>query len=76
MIIVSATANLDKFTEIKEILSKSVDHICVSYSKLEKYFPISKLNLTGNPVRKEIYMTNIHLSEHTRPERISYALFS
>ena len=41
------------------ILSKSVDHICVSYSKMEKYFPNSKLILTGNPVRKEIYMTKI-----------------
>ena len=41
------------------ILSKSVDHICVSYSKMEKYFPKSKLLFTGNPVRKEICISKI-----------------
>lgn len=42
-----------------KILSKSVNHICVSYSKMDKYFPKSKLIITGNPVRKDIYISSI-----------------
>ena len=41
------------------ILSKSVNYICVSYLKMEKYFPKSKLLFTGNPVRKDIYLSTI-----------------
>jgi len=41
------------------ILSKSVNYICVSYPKMERYFPESKLLLTGNPVRKDIYVSTI-----------------
>ena len=36
------------------ILSKKVDRICVAYSGMEKYFPIEKILLTGNPVRQDI----------------------
>ena len=41
------------------ILSKSVNYICVSYSKMDRYFPKSKLLFTGNPVRKDIYISKI-----------------
>ena len=36
------------------ILSRSVNKICVSYSDLDKYFPTSKIKLTGNPIRNNI----------------------
>ena len=34
------------------ILSAKVDKICVAYEGMEKYFPASKIILTGNPVRQ------------------------
>ena len=33
------------------ILSKKVDRICVAYEGMERYFPASKIKLTGNPIR-------------------------
>ncbi|HJN54533.1 MAG TPA: glycosyltransferase, partial [Flavobacteriaceae bacterium] len=36
------------------MLSRSVNKICVSYSDLDKYFPTSKIKLTGNPIRNNI----------------------
>jgi UDP-N-acetylglucosamine--N-acetylmuramyl-(pentapeptide) pyrophosphoryl-undecaprenol N-acetylglucosamine transferase len=36
------------------ILAPNVNAICVAYQGLEKYFPKSKLVLTGNPVRKDV----------------------
>ncbi|MFT5078297.1 MAG: UDP-N-acetylglucosamine--N-acetylmuramyl-(pentapeptide) pyrophosphoryl-undecaprenol N-acetylglucosamine transferase [Planctomycetota bacterium] len=35
-------------------LSKTVDTICVAYDGMEKFFPKSKLVLTGNPVRQDL----------------------
>ncbi len=35
-------------------LAKHADTICVAYEGMEKYFPTSKIVLTGNPVRKDI----------------------
>ena len=40
------------------ILSKRVNKICVSYADLDKYFPVSKIKLTGNPIRNTICNTN------------------
>jgi UDP-N-acetylglucosamine--N-acetylmuramyl-(pentapeptide) pyrophosphoryl-undecaprenol N-acetylglucosamine transferase len=37
-----------------KLLSKSARAICVAYEGLEKYFPINKIVLTGNPVRADI----------------------
>jgi len=37
-----------------KMLAAKADIICVSYQGLEKYFPASKIRLTGNPVRHEI----------------------
>ncbi len=39
------------------LLAKKVDKICVAYDSMDKYFPASKIYLTGNPVRHDI--TNI-----------------
>ncbi|MCB0640065.1 MAG: glycosyltransferase, partial [Phaeodactylibacter sp.] len=37
-----------------KLLAKRVDKICVAYPDMERYFPASKLVLTGNPVRDAI----------------------
>ncbi len=37
-------------------LAKKVNKICVAYAGMEKHFPIEKLVLTGNPVRKTILL--------------------
>lgn len=37
-----------------KILGKKVNSICVAYENLERFFPASKLKLTGNPVRKDL----------------------
>ncbi len=36
------------------LLSKTVDSICVAFDGMDKYFPPSKITITGNPVRKDI----------------------
>jgi UDP-N-acetylglucosamine--N-acetylmuramyl-(pentapeptide) pyrophosphoryl-undecaprenol N-acetylglucosamine transferase len=37
-----------------KVLAKRVDKICVAYEGLEKYFPKSKIVVTGNPVRQVV----------------------
>jgi UDP-N-acetylglucosamine--N-acetylmuramyl-(pentapeptide) pyrophosphoryl-undecaprenol N-acetylglucosamine transferase len=37
----------------KQVASK-VNKVCVAYDGMEKYFPASKIVVTGNPVRKDI----------------------
>lgn len=37
-----------------KLLSKKVDRICVAYDGMERFFPKSKIILTGNPVRQDI----------------------
>ncbi len=36
------------------ILSKKVSKICVAYPEMEKFFPASKIILTGNPIRQNL----------------------
>lgn len=36
------------------LLSKKVNLICTAYKGLEKFFPLEKIKLTGNPVRKNL----------------------
>ena len=36
------------------ILGKKAKIICVAYNGMEKFFPLKKIQLTGNPVRNEI----------------------
>lgn len=45
------------------ILGKRAKRICVAYDKMEKYFPSTKLILTGNPVRQDIAAGKIEKSE-------------
>jgi len=35
-------------------LAKRVDRICVAYDSMQRFFPASKILLTGNPVRQEV----------------------
>lgn len=35
-------------------LSKRTDRICVAYPGMERFFPLEKILLTGNPVRQEV----------------------
>lgn len=37
-----------------KILSKRAKRICTAYERMDKYFPASRILLTGNPIRKEI----------------------
>ena len=37
-----------------KFLARKVDRICVAYAGMQKYFPASKIILTGNPVRQDI----------------------
>jgi UDP-N-acetylglucosamine--N-acetylmuramyl-(pentapeptide) pyrophosphoryl-undecaprenol N-acetylglucosamine transferase len=41
-----------------KILSKTVDKICVAYQGMEKFFPATKIIVTGNPVRSEMVDIN------------------
>ncbi|MEL6539163.1 MAG: glycosyltransferase [Bacteroidota bacterium] len=36
------------------VLGRIVDKVCVAYTDMEKYFPVKKLVITGNPVRDSI----------------------
>ncbi|WP_201781670.1 undecaprenyldiphospho-muramoylpentapeptide beta-N-acetylglucosaminyltransferase [Lentimicrobium saccharophilum] len=46
-----------------KMLARKAKKICVAYSGMEKYFPASKLVLTGNPVRAEIVHANAKKEE-------------
>ena len=37
-----------------KILSKTANTICVAYEGIERFFPASKIVLTGNPIRKDL----------------------
>lgn len=37
-----------------KLLSKKAKAICVAYPDMDKFFPASKIRITGNPVRKDI----------------------
>jgi UDP-N-acetylglucosamine--N-acetylmuramyl-(pentapeptide) pyrophosphoryl-undecaprenol N-acetylglucosamine transferase len=49
------------------LLSKTVDSICVAFEGMEKFFPASKITVTGNPVRKDIIEMN-----GNRPEAMGH----
>jgi UDP-N-acetylglucosamine--N-acetylmuramyl-(pentapeptide) pyrophosphoryl-undecaprenol N-acetylglucosamine transferase len=55
------------------ILAKRSECICTAYEGMEKYFPKTRLVLTGNPVRKELTAVNHDKKEalemfHLNPE--------
>lgn len=37
-----------------KLLAKKADKICVAYEGMEKFFPLDRLVITGNPVRKDL----------------------
>lgn len=37
-----------------KLLSKRVDKVCTAYENMDRYFPSSKILLTGNPIRNNI----------------------
>ena len=37
-----------------KILSRYVDYVSVAYEKMDRYFPVNKIHLTGNPIRESI----------------------
>lgn len=45
------------------ILSKIVDRICVAFEGMNKFFPDSKIILTGNPIRKDLLNKSTNVSE-------------
>jgi len=46
-----------------KLLAKKAHKICVAFNKMEKYFPIEKIELTGNPIRKKIVETKLSKRE-------------
>ncbi len=53
------------------LMAKKVSGICVAYDGMDKYFPKSKIYLTGNPVRKDIIDI-----ENKRGDALKYFGFS
>ncbi len=50
-----------------KMLASKAERICVAYEGMEKYFPASKIRLTGNPVRNDIEFNTV-----TRREGLNY----
>lgn len=46
-----------------KMLAKRVNAICVAYEGMEKFFPKSKIRLTGNPIRQDISSNQISRDE-------------
>jgi len=42
-----------------KILARKADKICVAYDGMERFFPASKIIITGNPVRQELLSINV-----------------
>lgn len=40
-----------------KILGRKADRICIGFPGVEKFFPAGKVILTGNPVRKDIFLS-------------------
>lgn len=45
------------------LLAKKAHKICVAFNNMEKYFPAEKIELTGNPIRKNIVETHLSKKE-------------
>lgn len=46
-----------------KLLAKKAQKICVAYDGMEKYFPVEKIVLTGNPVRQDLFNHEISKAE-------------
>ena len=49
-----------------KILAKKVAKICVAYDGMERFFPKEKIILTGNPVRQQLFNSNLTKEEARR----------
>ncbi len=49
-----------------KLLAKKVNHICAAYSGMQKYFDGSKIQITGNPIRKDL------LKKHNREASLKH----
>lgn len=38
-----------------KLLAKGADKICVAYENMERFFPVGRIIMTGNPVRKALF---------------------
>ncbi len=59
-----------------KMLASKADYICVAYEGMEKFFPASRIRLTGNPVRNDIEFNNKTKAEallhfNLQPDRIT-----
>lgn len=45
-----------------KLLSKKVQKICVAYENMERFFPVEKIVITGNPIRNNL-INNISIEE-------------
>ena len=50
-----------------KLLAKQASRICVAYEDMEQFFPASKIVVTGNPVRQDLFF-----SEEKKKEGYSY----
>lgn len=50
-----------------KMLASKADKICVAYEGMEKFFPQSKISITGNPVRHDIEFNN-----HSKAEALKH----
>ena len=48
-----------------KLLSKKANKVCVAYDNLERFFPISKIIKTGNPVRQDLLSIHSKVEEGT-----------
>ncbi len=46
-----------------KLLAAKANAICVAYSGMERFFPEDKIVVTGNPVRKDLYDSNLSPKE-------------
>lgn len=49
-----------------KILAKSASKICVAYEDMERFFPLEKIRLTGNPIREQIRNITVDASSAKR----------
>jgi|TARA_B110000091_G_scaffold212685_1_gene259983 UDP-N-acetylglucosamine--N-acetylmuramyl-(pentapeptide) pyrophosphoryl-undecaprenol N-acetylglucosamine transferase len=47
-----------------KLLAKKAHKICVAYDKLDRFFPIDKIIITGNPVRDELLNLESFISDN------------
>ena len=45
------------------LLAKKAQKICVAYEEMEAYFPIKKIRITGNPIRQDLFKSDVVFSE-------------